>query len=312
MKRFLLATHGVTLHGVIFFWLTAFVTVDARAQSPTAEDTEQPVANEPVRADGKQHLLRYQFTLGETVRWKVTHEATTETRIQGNSQSSKSRSVSTKVWHVDSIDDDGNISFTHSVESVNMWQELSDRPKVGYDSTKDTTVPREYEQVAKTVGVPLTSVTISSEGKLIDRKSSLGQPNFGLGDIVMLLPPKPVKAGSKWTEPAEIQIREANQQVKRIKIRKLYTLKKVQTGVATIEIKTEVLTPIHDASVKAQLVQQIADGTVRFDVDAGRVISRRMDWDESVIGFSGDDSLMEYLARFTEELLSDEARTARK
>jgi hypothetical protein len=211
--------------------------------------------------------------------------------------------VSTKLWRVESISEEGNVTFTHSVESVEMWQKLSDRPEVRYNSKKDTSVPSEYEQVASTIGVPLTKVTISNEGRLIERESSHGQPNFGLGDIVMLLPPKPVRVGGTWYEPAEIQIREPNREIKNIKVRKLYTLKKVQTGVATIEVRTEVLTPIREPSLRAQLVQQLVNGTIKFDVDAGRVLAKQMEWDESIVGFSGAESMMKYLARFTEEFL---------
>ena len=154
-----------------------------------------------------------------------------------------------------------------------------------------------------TVGVPITTVTIDPAGNIIDRKSNVPQASFGLGDIVMLLPPKPVKAGSRWYEPSELQVRMPDKKIKRFKIRKRYTLEKVLTGVATIKVKTEVLTPVDDASVQAQLVQQLTAGTIKFDVDAGRVMSKQIDWDETVIGFNGPDSMMKYLARFTEQLL---------
>ncbi len=309
MKRLLTCSCCVVL---VSLWAMRLSAQETTADSPGPAAAGSPTPATSPAAEETKYLLRYQFSEGEKVRWEVTHLATTETQIQGNTQSSKSRSVSTKVWQIDSISDEGNITFTHSVENVDMWQKLSDRPEVRYNSAEDEEVPSEYEQVAKTIGVPLTSVTISAEGRLIERDSRGGQTNFGLGDIVMLLPPKPVQAGSKWHEPAEIQLREPSQRMKRIKIRKLYTLKKVQTGVASIEVKTEVLTPIRDASLKAQLVQQIADGTVKFDVDAGRVISRQMDWDETVIGFNGNDSLMEYQARFKEKLLPATPRTARR
>ena len=292
---------------LVSFVLIALSTSATRAAEPSATDAASTA--DQTAQDGK-YLLRYQFSAGDTVRWRVKHLATTETRIQGNTQSSTSQSESTKCWRVESIDDKGKITISHSVEHVDMWQKLSDRPEVRYNSSKDDVVPREYEAVARTIGVPLTTVTISSDGKMHERKSASGQPNLGLGDMVMLLPPKPVQVGSDWYEPAEIQIRLADERVKRIKIRKFYKLKKVQTGVATIEVKTEVLTPIQSPSVKAQLIQQIVNGTIKFDIDAGRVMAQQMDWDETVVGFNGSESMMKYLARFTEELLPETTKTA--
>ena len=250
-----------------------------------------------------KHLLRYKFSKNESLRWNVIHQGTNETTIRGHTQETKSHSASTKLWRVTDANEKGHITIIHSVENVNMRQQLPDRPEVSYNSETDETAPPLYEHVAKTVGVPITTVTIDSTGNIIERISNARQANFGLGDIVMLLPPKAVKAGSRWYEPSELQVRMPDKKIKRIKIRKRYTLQKVLTGVATIRVKTEVLTPVREASVQAQLVQQLTAGTIKFDVDAGRVMSMQIDWDETVVGFDGPDSRMKYLARITEQLV---------
>lgn len=266
--------------------------------------TEQLEAAKDKIVVDPEYFLRYKFQPDEVIRWKVTHLGTTETTIQGNTQSSKSRSVSTKQWRVTKVDDQGNITFTHSVDNVEMWQQLSDRPEVSYNSQTDQTVPAEYEHVAKTLGTVLATVTVSPDGQILKREGDAPILNLGLGDIIMLLPPKNVKAGSRWHEPSELHVRRADGLVKRIKTRKTYTLEKVQTGVATISIKTEVLTPVQDARLQSQIVQQLTHGTLKFDVDAGRLLSKQMDWDETVIGFNGADSQLKYLARISEELLN--------
>ena len=51
---------------------------------------------------------------------------------------------------------------------------------------------------------------------------------------------------------------------------------------------------------------------IKFVVDAGRLIHKQMDLDESVHGFSGPESHMQYLARFTEEPATAETTTAAK
>lgn len=269
------------------------------AKKPTLteqlDNAKQKVAVEP------EYLLRYKFQADEMLRWKVTHLGTTDTTIQGNTQSSKSRSVSTKLWRITAIDDQGNFTFTHSVADVEMWQKLTDRPEVSYNSRTDKEVPPPYQQVASTLGQTLATVTVAPDGQIVKREGGT-QLNLGFGDIIMLLPPKPVKIGSKWSEPSEVQARLSDGALKRVKIRKLYTLEKVQTGVATIEVRTEVLTPINDPKLESQIVQQLSNGTIRFDLDAGRLISKQMDWDETVLGFNGPDSQLKYLARITEEL----------
>jgi hypothetical protein len=291
--------------------LLSVVSLALPGDEPAASKsiTEQLEAAKKKVAPDPEVLLRYKFQRGEVIRWRVTHLGNTETTIQGNTQGTKFRSVSTKLWQVTNVDDKGNMTFTHSVDNVEMWQQISDRPEVTYDSKAGGEVPPEYEHVAKTLGIVLATVTATPDGQILKREGEPSMLNLGLGEIIMLLPPKPVKVGSKWHEPSEIRARGADG-VKTIKTRKTYVLEQVQTGVATISVKTEVLTPINDAKLQSQLVQQLTNGTLKFDIDAGRLMSKQMDWDEKVIGFNGAESQLKYLARITEELLPAAAATA--
>ena len=118
--------------------------------------------------------------------------------------------------------------------------------------------------------------------------------------------------GSSWSVPREFRVRTEAGEIKTIKIRELFTLEKVQTGVAFLKVRSEPLTPINEESVRAQVVQQLSNGTIRFDIDNGRMLSKQLDWDETVVGFQGANSLMEYRARFTERLIDDAKRTAKR
>jgi hypothetical protein len=89
-------------------------------------------------------------------------------------------------------------------------------------------------------------------------------------------------------------------------------LKKVQTGVATLTISSEPLTPIDTEAIRAQIVQEMSNGEIRFDVDNGRMLSKELEWDESIVGFQGANSMMEYRAKLTETLVDNSERTARR
>jgi hypothetical protein len=288
----------------VSFCLTLLCSVSSLNADDNAKALSAELAVAKQKLIGEKVTLKYKFVKGETLRWRVEHLGATETTIQGNTQTSESRSVSNKVWRITGVDSKGNMTLVHSVANVDMWQKLSDRPEIRYNSKTDKTPPPEYEQVAKTIGIPLTTVTFTSDGTVIKRTNTHRQANLGLGSLVMLLPPKPVKVGSRWHEPAEIRIRQRNGRQKTIKIRKQYTLKKIETGVATISVETQVLTPVNSSVIKSQLIQQLTNGTIKFDIDAGRIMKKLMEWDESVVGFNGADSMMKYVARYTEEIQS--------
>jgi len=254
------------------------------------------------RATQDTYRLCYRFTAGETIHWRVKHLSTTEATIQGRTETTRARTLSTKVWQVQSVDAEGNITLVHSVADVDMWQKISDQPEVRFSSQTDATPPAPYMHVAQLVNKPIATVKMTPSGKILSREGAPTQVNLGLGDIAMPLPAEPVKIGQRWQTSGDITVRRADNTKKRIKTRMVYTLKSVKTGVATIELKTEVVTPVSDPQIHSQLVQRITNGSIRFDLDAGRILSREINWDETVVGFKGHDSMMKYLARFTEEL----------
>ena len=125
--------------------------------------------------------------------------------------------------------------------------------------------------------------------------------NPGIGDLTVPLPEKAIKVGAKWHLDEEVKLSDEQRRVKLVQVRHQYTLDKVESGVATISVATQSLTPVDDPKFEAQLVQRMQKGTIRFDVDAGRILARQMDLDETVLGFSGADSSMQYVARYSEE-----------
>lgn len=196
------------------------------------------------------------------------------------------------------------------VEDVQLWNKNDGRDEIRYDSKTDKEPPEEFQGIAETIGKTLATVTINRSGQVITRDKANTAPDLGFGGLVVPLPPKPVKLNHTWAVPKKLQLREKDGRYKQVRIQMKYRLEKVQSGVATLSVKTEVLTPINDATLKSQLVQQISNGEIKFDIDAGRVMSKQLDWTENVIGFNGAGSNMKYLARFTETLV--DTRTAKR
>jgi hypothetical protein len=248
-------------------------------------------------------VLRYQFHAGETLSYTLEQLATIDTTISGNNQKTQLRSKSWRSLQVESVADDGNIRFSHTIDQVDMWSEVSGRDAVRYSSKDAGDPPPEYQHIAQHIGKPISIITMTPLGAIVSREDKVQHPDLGLGGLSIPLPEGEITVGHSWSQPIELKVRLDDQRIQTIKTRELYRLEKVETGVATISIKTQILTPVDDPRVKSQIVQRISQGELRFDIDAGRLLSKELNWDEHVLGFNGAGSSMKYLAKFSEALI---------
>lgn len=258
----------------------------------------------------QRYELVYKFNVGELAVSKVFHQAETQTTISGTNEDSQSQTTSIKVWDVTDVEDDGNITFVYSIESVDMRQSVGEAEEVAFNSLTDSEAPKVFKRVAETVKKPLATITINKYGEVLKRDHELSSPLMGIGDVAVPLPAEPVAIGAEWQVPRDLRVRLENGQFKVIKIRELYTLEKVSGGVASIQIVSQPLTPVADPAIEAQLVQQLSKGAIKFDLDNGRLLSKKLDWSENVVGFRGAESSMRYNATWSEELIPSSTRTA--
>lgn len=257
-------------------------------------------------------LLRYQLIEGQRLNYEVTHVAKTMTKIQGEGETSQVHTVSKRHWDVSAATDE-EMTFDHVVDAVDMTQQQGDKKEIRWSSESDGEVPREFSKVAERIGRTLSTVSINPRGQETKREDNGGtKASLGMGSLSLALPEEPISIGDSWSVPREIKTRTDEGLVKPIKIRELYTLEKFKSGVATISLRSEPLTPIEKESVRAQVVQQLSNGTIKFDVDAGHMMSKELTWDETVVGFQGPNSMMEYRARMSERLVDQVVRTAKR
>jgi hypothetical protein len=245
--------------------------------------------------------LAYKFSPGDEFRTRTVHLATVETKIQGVEEVATSRVASTRLWRIKDVDAAGKIVFENVVEDVDMWNKRTGQAEVRYNSKTDKTPPPGHEVVAASIGQPLSIVTMDQYGRILSRNDLKKQFNPGIGDLTIPFPNQPVKPGNTWSIPEELPITLDTGAIKKVSIRQRYKLDKVEAGVATISVETQILTPVNDPKIQSQLVQRMQRGTIKFDIDAGRLLYKQFDLDEAVFGFSGPDSHMQYLTRSTEE-----------
>jgi hypothetical protein len=248
--------------------------------------------------------LEYRFHVGDRIDMQVRHRAVTETTIGSTRQSTETATDSRKTWQVMAVHDDGRATLEQSVNDVRMTSRTSDRGEISWSSSDTDPPPPGYETVRQSLGVPLTRLIVDRAGRIIERHDLRPVPPANTGDLVVVpLPDDPVAVGATWTVPDELVIEAPHAARKAVRTRLRYQVDAIDDGIATISVDTTVLTPIDDPRLEARLLERIWDGTIRFDIEQGRVRSRSTATDRRVVGFEGPQSSIRYKASLEEHVV---------
>jgi hypothetical protein len=303
--------HGLPLSQAVLLLLLTTLTLQGEPQDLAQQLDKATSAAITATEATKEYRLAYRMKAGQNIRSRVVHLVSMDTKIEGEFESLKSRSVSTRVFQISNVDDQGNMTFVHLVEDAELWQKVTGHDEVRYDSKRNEVVPENYIKVAEAIGKPLATITVSPTGTVVRRDDAVSQFNPGIGMLLPQLPSKSVRIGQRWFSMEKVRVRLKNGRVQAIQIRKQYKLEHVKNGLATISVRTQVLTPVSDPKIQSQLMQRLQHGTIKFDLDAGRIYSSKMELDERVIGFRGAASMIHYLSRMTEtQVISNGPRPA--
>jgi hypothetical protein len=268
-----------------------------------ADDNTASNTAKPEKSTTKKYDLRYKLKRGDVLRYDVTHRASIRSTIEQETQAAQTRTDSVKAWKVTDVLKNGEIEFLNVVEKLHMVNQLPDKDPTEYNSDRDKTPPPGFEDAARAVGVPISSVRISPRGKIIRRDVKIkGASNEEDVPVALRLPENPVAIGETWDEPFDVVATLEGGGTKSIQTRRHHELLNVENGIATVKVTYQVLTPI-DPPIECQLVQRLMEGEVQFDIAAGRVVGQKMDIDKRILGFAGPTSSMQYIMRMEEKML---------
>jgi hypothetical protein len=280
----------------------------------------------------EKYSLRYQFRKGESVRWNVEHRCKVRTSIAGTTKTADTTSVSTKRWTVADVGADGTTTFEYSVDDVNMRQQMTGSQEARYSSKSGHEAPPGFQNVAKSIGKVLSIVKMDARGSIVTREkgpelkaaeakalaakggaakaaaraaaaAGQAQAQNGSGFMSIPLPEQAVAVGENWTHPVKMMLKTNNDTFRKIRAIQKFTLESVRVGIASIRVRTIILTPIDDPALITQYIQRLSSGTVLFDLETGRIVSQDMSLDERVVGFRGEASSVHYETSFNEKLV---------
>jgi len=113
----------------------------------------------------------------------------------------------------------------------------------------------------------------------------------------------PVKIGDTWKDRFQTDVTVEKTLKKDVTLQRTYKLEKVEGSIATIKLNTGLITPINDPQIEVQLIQRSPAGTIKFDLEQGRIVSMDTVVNQTVLGAFGPKSLMSAVTNSKEKLL---------
>ena len=257
--------------------------------------------------------LRHRFAAGEILRERAENTSTL-TVVKGQTrQTTYNRSETDQRYKVESVDAQGVATLQMTIEGVRMEYAFDGAEPTIFDSRKKN-LPAGVE---KAIGIPIAEVRVRPDGVVESVKPLLSVAELdqipgklGLGgdaekELFVPLPAGRVGVGATWHDTVIARVSPGGQLVQQVKVLRQYRLTSVDRGVATIGITTRVISPVTEPSLLAQLIQRTAVGTIRFDIETGRVIERTLNVDNTEIGCHGADSLLRVVSTFARRPLTE-------
>ncbi len=261
----------------------------------------------PAPAQTGKARLRYQFSPGTTLTYKLAHELTIENVVGGNKQHYTSRSQSTRVYRVLEVSSDWAL-LELTVTHLKVDATLPNGTRIQVDSATDKSHP-----LAKLAGQPILRLKVSSTGQISEVQRL--RPNLQGIDATLQysfikLPQEAVAVGETWTTPFKFTLPPPLGSGRTVALVQRYRLAERNANLATVELATDFQDPDGTSpQIAAAAAQFLMSGSVLFDLSAGRIERTDYTIDRIVQRHVGDDSAMTVKGRLTQVLIHDIARS---
>lgn len=264
-------------------------------------------------------VLSYKFQPGQFVYYTGTSRVQYITQLGDQNRFSTLQTNETGThFRVVTVDENGLALIEPVIDRTRMTAKMEGKETVEYDSAKAVDPQSQFRAIQDAIGRTVARFQVAPNGKLVKATVVDTTAPQALRDAagkldtrfpyLSLLPSTPVSVGDKWREDYSIVV--INEGLKQpLPMRRVYELTAVANGIARISFKTVVLTPLNEAELEKQVIQQTPAGTIEFDIERGLVRSYTSNVDKTVLNAFGQQSLLNVTGKSTETLVSSDGDT---
>lgn len=254
----------------------------------------------PARA---QAPWQFGWRAGDTLNYRVKHSTKVSEVLEGSVTETRSNLEVIKRWQVADVDGQGVATLHLSLTAMRNEQVRPNGETLLFDSNDlDKSTP-ELREMAKFLGKTLAILRVDRFGRVHDVKHGDPSKYESEPPFVLVLPSVAPKAGQAWLRSFNVTLDPPHGAGEKHPAEQRFTCTKLEDGTATVSLATSFKKLPETAGDRLPLLQKMTNGTVTFDVQAGRMTRAEIHIDQKIENHQGAGSSYRLVSDSTEELL---------
>lgn len=249
---------------------------------------------------------RFQWQAGQTLTYKLTQQTVVrETVLDGKTEKPVTTTVQTNLtlvrqWEVKTVDPAGIATLQMTIKQ--MKNEFR-RPD-GTSLVRDSADPEHAKEMAAYLNVPVVTVRVDAQGKLVEVKEAKAGSAARLAAELpfrLVLPEAGPVAGQSWDRPFTMKFDPPLGTGDTHEFVQKFTCTAAKDGLLVMAVETSLKAPPKALAERVPLVPMLWTGEVYFNVAAGKYHAARLRVKAELPDHQGQGTKFEYESVYNED-----------
>lgn len=247
---------------------------------------------------------QFKWQKGQTFTYKIKHvTSVTETLEKGTNKSESNLDLVNR-WTVSDIDARGIATMSLTLVSMRNEQKRANGEALLFDSQNlEKSTPEFRDQMIKYIGQTVAVVRLDGFGRVIDVKQGNAANFDAEPPFVVVFPEAKAAVGQAWRRPYTLVLEPPFGAGEKFEVEQRYNCSKIEGNKATVGITTEFKTMPDNARERLPLLQKEISGEVVVDLQAGRLISARLNIDKTIENHQGKGTSYQFKSTYVRDLV---------
>jgi hypothetical protein len=256
-----------------------------------------------------QSGARFQWQANQTLRFHVEQTTTVREFADGQQTDTLTKMSLVKSWRVLEVDAGGVATIQLSLASLRLETRAPDGASSIFDSAKpDPMQPELNKEMSQYIDKPIATMRIDGKGNVVEvKESKFGPGSRYLSDLPfkMTLPEMGLQAGQTWERAYKTKLEPPHGAGETFDSLQKYTCHQTEKGMAVVTMTTTIQGQPESAADRIPLLPMQLEGTLYFDVNAGRYRGARLKLERTFENHRGDGSKYIFSTTFTEAAIDN-------